>query len=74
MRSPSGQCDEELQRAAGLFNSQLFQMLRDINSQVGADVFVAANTRQTHYDFISNPQQFGTFFSLFQKYQKVLLI
>ncbi|KAL5566822.1 hypothetical protein UlMin_029986 [Ulmus minor] len=59
MRSPGGQCDEELQRAAGLFNPQLFQMLRHINSQVGADVFVAVNTQQTHNDFVRNPQQFG---------------
>ncbi|PIN17283.1 Triacylglycerol lipase [Handroanthus impetiginosus] len=59
MRSRNGECSVELQQAAGLFNPQLTDMLLGINSQVGADVFVAANTQLTHYDFISNPQAFG---------------
>lgn len=63
-RSRNGECSPELQRAAGLFNPQLTQMLLSINSEIGSDVFIAANTQVTHYDFISNPQQFGTALSL----------
>ncbi|KAL8551913.1 hypothetical protein ACS0TY_000819 [Phlomoides rotata] len=58
-RSRNGECSAELQRAAGLFNPQLTQMLLGLNSQLGSNVFVAANTQQTHTDFISNPQAFG---------------
>lgn len=63
-RGRNGDCAPELQRAAALFNPQLTEMLLSINSQVGNNVFVAANTQLTHYDFISNPQQFGISLSL----------
>ncbi|XP_077250888.1 GDSL esterase/lipase LTL1-like [Tasmannia lanceolata] len=59
MRSRDGNCAPELQRAAGLFNPQLNQMLSSLNRQIGGDVFIAANTGQTHFDFISAPQAFG---------------
>ncbi|XP_042055325.1 GDSL esterase/lipase At5g18430-like [Salvia splendens] len=58
-RSTNGQCSAELQRAAGLFNPQLTQMLLNLNSQVGGNVFIAANTQLTNNDFIHNPQAFG---------------
>lgn len=58
-RSRNGECSAELQRAAGLFNPQLTEMLLSLNSEIGSNVFIAANTQLTHYDFISNPQQFG---------------
>lgn len=60
-RSTDGQCSAELQRAAGLFNPQLTQMLLGLNSELGSNVFIAANTHQTHDDFVSNPQAFGMF-------------
>lgn len=60
MRSTNGQCAPELQRAASLFNPQLTQMIREVNSELGADIFIAANTQLSHYDFVSNPQAYGT--------------
>ncbi|KAL8544550.1 hypothetical protein ACS0TY_004936 [Phlomoides rotata] len=57
--STNGECAAELMKAAGLFNPQLVQMLDQLNQEIGSDVFVAANTKQMHLDFISNPQQFG---------------
>ena len=59
MRNTNGGCSAELQRAAALYNPQLNQMIRDLNNKIGRDVFIAANTQQTHTDFISNPQAFG---------------
>ncbi|KAL5711720.1 hypothetical protein ACHQM5_013974 [Ranunculus cassubicifolius] len=58
-RSPNGECAIELQRAAGLFNPQLVQIINELNSQVGANVFVAVNTQQMHVNFINNPQAYG---------------
>ncbi|KAI3459064.1 hypothetical protein Pfo_015727 [Paulownia fortunei] len=58
-RSRAGECAVELMRAAALFNPQLTDMLSSLNSQLGADVFVAANTYAMHMDFISNPQAHG---------------
>jgi hypothetical protein len=62
LRSTDGQCSAELQRAASLFNPQLVQMLRGLNSRIGSDVFVGVNTQQVHNDFINNPQRFGISF------------
>ncbi|CAI9091433.1 OLC1v1026467C2 [Oldenlandia corymbosa var. corymbosa] len=59
LHSRNGECATELQRAAGLFNPQLAQMLSELNSKVGRDVFIAANTQQMHYNFINNPGAFG---------------
>lgn len=58
-RSPNGQCAAELQRAAGLFNPQLVQMINSLNSEIGSDVFVTANAMQMNLDFINNPQAYG---------------
>lgn len=62
-RSRNGECAVELQRAAALFNPQLTQMLQDLNSQLGSNIFIAANTQQMHIDFITNPQAYGKQFS-----------
>ncbi|KAI3423375.1 Lipase_GDSL domain-containing protein [Psidium guajava] len=59
MRSRNGECVEELQRAAALFNPQLVQMINGLNSDIGSDVFIAANTQQMSLNFISNPQEYG---------------
>lgn len=59
MRSRNGNCDPELTRAAELFNPQLVQMLGGLNRQIGADVFIAANTQLSNSDFIRNPSAFG---------------
>ncbi|CAN1233852.1 GDSL esterase/lipase At5g33370 [Linum perenne] len=58
-RSRDGNCDPELQRAAGLFNPQLTQMLGELNSELGGDIFIAANTAMMTNDFVSNPAAFG---------------
>lgn len=58
-RGVNGECAVELQNAAALFNPQLTSMLLSLNSQLGSNVFIAANTQLTHYDFISNPEAFG---------------
>ncbi|XP_050225891.1 GDSL esterase/lipase At5g33370-like [Mercurialis annua] len=59
MRSTNGQCSAELQQAAGLFNPQLTQMLNQLNSQYGSDIFIAANTGRMTADFVNNPGAFG---------------
>ncbi|KAI4350127.1 hypothetical protein L6164_010639 [Bauhinia variegata] len=59
IRGSNGECSAELQRAASLFNPQLEQMLRQLNSELGSDVFIAANTREMSNDFIKNPQAYG---------------
>ncbi|XP_048429175.1 GDSL esterase/lipase At5g18430-like [Pyrus x bretschneideri] len=58
-RSTNGGCSAELLRAAALYNPQLTQMLAGLNKKLGKDVFISANTRQMHADFINNPQAFG---------------
>ncbi|KAL9436553.1 hypothetical protein AB3S75_022577 [Citrus x aurantiifolia] len=58
-RGVNGECSVELQRAADLFNPQLVQMLNELNSQIGSDVFVAANAFAMHMDFIHDPQAYG---------------
>ena len=58
-RSRNGECSAELQHAASLFNPQLAQLISDINSELGSNVFMAANTMAMHMDFVSNPQAFG---------------
>lgn len=57
--SRNGECAEELQRAAALYNPQLVEMINELNTEVGSHVFIAANTNQMHLDFVSNPQAFG---------------
>ncbi|TYI47823.1 hypothetical protein E1A91_D13G201100v1 [Gossypium mustelinum] len=59
MRSPSGQCATELQQAAALYNPQLVEMVNGLNSQLGANIFISANTQQQTSDFISNPGAYG---------------
>ncbi|KAG4112609.1 hypothetical protein ERO13_D13G171800v2 [Gossypium hirsutum] len=59
MRSPSGQCATELQQPAALYNPQLVEMVNGLNSQLGANIFIAANTQQQTSDFISNPGAYG---------------
>ncbi|KAG0454432.1 hypothetical protein HPP92_025736 [Vanilla planifolia] len=60
--SRNGDCAAELLRAADLFNPQLEQILRDLNDELGADVFIAANAFRMHMDFVSNPTAYGKTF------------
>ncbi|XVF57042.1 hypothetical protein PTKIN_Ptkin06aG0171200 [Pterospermum kingtungense] len=59
MRSPSGQCASELQRAAALYNPQLLEMINELNNEYGANIFIAANTARQTTDFIDNPAAYG---------------
>ncbi|KAL8159184.1 hypothetical protein V2J09_000721 [Rumex salicifolius] len=58
-RGINGQCAVELMRAAGLFNPQMIEMVRQVNGEIGSDVFVAVNAQRMHMDFISDPQAYG---------------
>ncbi|KAK1365106.1 GDSL esterase/lipase [Heracleum sosnowskyi] len=55
----NGQCSAKLIEAAGLYDPQLTEMLEQLNSELGADIFVAVNTNLMNTNFISNPQAFG---------------
>lgn len=59
MRSRNGECAAELQQAASLFDPQLEQMLQRLNAKLGKNVFIAANTRQMHNNFLTNPRAYG---------------
>ncbi|KAL5195910.1 GDSL esterase/lipase [Glycine soja] len=59
LRGRNGECSEELQRASALYNPQLVEMIKQLNKEVGSDVFVAANTQLMHDDFVTNPQAYG---------------
>lgn len=59
MRSPSGQCSPELQRAAALYNPQLVEMINELNNEYGTNIFISANTEQQTTDFINNPAAYG---------------
>ncbi|XP_022844129.1 GDSL esterase/lipase LTL1-like [Olea europaea var. sylvestris] len=58
-RSRNGECAEEPQRAAAIFNPLLIQMTRSLNQELGSDIFIAVNAAQMQNNFISNPQAFG---------------
>lgn len=57
--SRNGECSAELQRAAGLFNPQLQEMLDDLNREVRSTTFIGVNIRQSSIDFISDPGRYG---------------
>lgn len=59
MHSQNGECAVELTRAVNLFNPQMVDMVRGLNRDIGADVFVTANTYRMNFDYIANPQDFG---------------
>ncbi|XWS36527.1 hypothetical protein CRYUN_Cryun20dG0092400 [Craigia yunnanensis] len=59
MRSRNGECVPEIQQAAAIFNPLLVQLIQQLNSQLGSDVFISANAFSMNMNFISNPQRFG---------------
>ncbi|CAN1233865.1 GDSL esterase/lipase At5g33370 [Linum perenne] len=61
MRGINGECSVELQRAAALFNPQLVDLVNSLNSEIGSNVFIAANAHLINMDFVSNPQAYGTY-------------
>lgn len=58
-RGTNGGCSAELQRASGLYNPQLVEMIRNLNNEIGRDVFIAANTQEMSRNFVTDPQAFG---------------
>ena len=58
-RSINGDCVNEIQQAAQFFNQLLLQMTKDLNAQLGCDVFIVANAYQMNMNLITNPQSFG---------------
>ena len=65
LRSRNGECSAELNRAAALFNPQLVEIINQLNSEIGSEVFVSANAFDMHMDFISDPQAYGTSTSIY---------
>lgn len=59
--SRNGECFAELQQASDLFDPQLVQLLTQLNSEIGSDVFISANAFSRNMDFIGNPQAFGMY-------------
>ncbi|KAM0891913.1 hypothetical protein ACQ4PT_026083 [Festuca glaucescens] len=57
--SDDGECASELNRAVDLFNPQLVEAVRGLNRDLGADVFVAANTYRANFDYLANPHNYG---------------
>ncbi|MED6156205.1 hypothetical protein PIB30_012481 [Stylosanthes scabra] len=58
-RSRNGECAPDLQQAAALFNPQLVQIISELNSEIGSDIFIGANTQQMSNNFITNPEAYG---------------
>ncbi|KAI4369465.1 hypothetical protein MLD38_017902 [Melastoma candidum] len=58
-RSRNGECAQELQHAAGLFNPRLVQMVSQVNTEIGSNVFVSVNAQEMKLDFINNPEAYG---------------
>lgn len=57
--SRNGECAPRLQQAAAIFNPELVQMLRELNGEIGSDVFISADAFKMNMDFINNPTKFG---------------
>ncbi|CAM8988826.1 unnamed protein product [Rhodiola kirilowii] len=58
-RSRDGNCAPELQRAASIFNPLLVQMTKQLNNDLGSNIFIAANTGRSSKDLISDPGAYG---------------
>ncbi|KAF1869866.1 hypothetical protein Lal_00017443 [Lupinus albus] len=72
----NGECSDELQRAAALYNPQLLHMLQALNNKIGKDVFIAANTGQMHTNFITSPTAYvsgdGSFWKPYDEIQHTI--
>lgn len=58
--STEGECVQEAQQASTIYNQVLVQMIQQLNSQLGSDVFIASNAFDPHSPFIKDPFAFGT--------------
>ncbi|WCJ30620.1 GDSL esterase/lipase At4g28780 [Euphorbia peplus] len=57
--SKNGECSPVLQEAATIFDSLLFLMIKELNSLVGSDVYIAASGFSPISDVIKNPHKHG---------------
>ncbi|MCD7465485.1 hypothetical protein HAX54_001407 [Datura stramonium] len=57
--SSNGECANELQQAATIYNPLLVQMITSLNQEIGSDIFVAVNAMEMQNDFITNPKDYG---------------
>lgn len=58
--SRNGECAPRLQQAAKIYNPELLRMLKELNGEIGSDVFISANAFQMNMDLINNPKKFGS--------------
>ncbi|CAN1288685.1 GDSL esterase/lipase At4g28780 [Linum perenne] len=57
--SSNGDCATEPQEAAKTFNPKLFDMVDNLNRDVGTDIFISANAFSLKMDMIEKPQLYG---------------
>ncbi|PIM97918.1 Triacylglycerol lipase [Handroanthus impetiginosus] len=57
--NPTGRCIEQLNRLTLTFNTQLAQMLRNLESTLQGSNFVLAQSYQLAYDAMINPSKYG---------------
>ena len=60
-KSTDGECVPELQEAMKIFNPLLDNMIKDLNSQLGNQIFIAVNAFLINMNYITNPQKYGQF-------------
>ncbi|CAN1288686.1 GDSL esterase/lipase At4g28780 [Linum perenne] len=58
-QSSNGDCATEPQEAAKTFNPKLFDMVDNLNRDVGTDIFISANAFSLKMDMIEKPQLYG---------------
>ncbi|XP_057860365.2 GDSL esterase/lipase At5g33370 [Cryptomeria japonica] len=58
-RSRNGECAEQLQEAASLFNSHLSTVIQRLNNEASAQIFTFADTYSMNMGVFSNPAAFG---------------
>ena len=74
MRSTDGNCAEEPQQAAAIFNPLLVQMIQGLNKEIGSDAFTVVNAKEMHDEIIMNPKTYGLFVYLSQYYTYILFL
>jgi len=57
--SRNGDCNVELVRAASLYDRQFVEMIKELNTEIGDDVFIAVIAHKIFMDFVNNPHAFG---------------
>ncbi|CAN0920347.1 GDSL esterase/lipase At4g28780 [Linum grandiflorum] len=58
-QSDNGDCATEPQQAAMIFNPRLFDMVDNLNRDIGSDIFISANAFSLKMDMIEKPQLYG---------------